>query len=70
MKNILKAWLKKNPLTADLNDYTATVVSARSTGVNDIIDEIVSDGTELKRKTILNIVTLFNKKASSMVLSG
>ena len=70
MKNVLKAWLKKNQLTADPNDYIATVVTAGSVGVNDIIDEIINDGTELKRETILNIVTLFNNKAATMVLSG
>ncbi|HPS13694.1 MAG TPA: DNA-binding domain-containing protein [Prolixibacteraceae bacterium] len=70
MKNILKAWLKKNPLTPDPNDYTATVVSSGSVGVDQIIDEIVSDGTELKRETILNIVTRFNNKAADLALSG
>ena len=70
MKNILKAWLKKNPLTPDPNDYTATVVSSGSVGVDQIIDEIVSDGIEQKRETILNIVTRFNNKAADLALSG
>lgn len=70
MKNILRAWLKKNQLTPDPNDFTASVVSLGSVGIDQIIDEIISDGTELKRETILNVVTRFNSKAASMALSG
>ena len=70
MKNVLKAWIKKNQLTSDPNDYTAVVVSSGSANVNDIIDEIISDGSEVKRETILNIVTRFNDKAASLVLAG
>jgi hypothetical protein len=70
MKNTLKAWLKKNQLTPDPNDYTASVVSNGSIGVDQIIDEIINDGIELKRETLLSAVTRFNSKAASMVLSG
>ena len=70
MKNTLKAWLKKNQLTSDPNDYSATVVSSGSVNIDDIIDEIINDGSELKKETILSVVTRFNSKAASMVLSG
>lgn len=70
MKNVLKAWLKKNQLTPDPNDYTASVVSNGSVGVDQIIAEIVTDGIELKSETILNALNRFNSKAASMVLSG
>jgi hypothetical protein len=70
MKNVLKAWLKKNQLTPDPNDYTASVVSNGSVGVDQIIAEIVADGIELKSETILNALNRFNSKAASMVLSG
>ena len=39
-------------------------------GVDDIVDEIIKDGTELKRDTIINIVNRFNDKAASLVVSG
>jgi hypothetical protein len=70
MKNILKAWLKKNQLTPDPNDYTASVVSNGSVGVDQIIKEIIADGIELKSDTILNALTRFNSKAASLALSG
>ncbi len=70
MNNILKARLKKNQLTSDPNDYMASVASSGSVGVDKLIDEIISDGIELKRSTILNIITHFNNKASQKVLSG
>lgn len=70
MKNTLKAWLKKNMLTPDPNDYIATVSSNGSVGIENIIDEIMREGTEHKRETILNIVTRFNRKSADLVLSG
>lgn len=70
MKNVLKAWLKKNQLTSDPNDYTASVVSNGSVGVDQIINEIIADGIELRSETILNALNRFNSKAASMVLSG
>lgn len=70
MKHTLKAWLRKNQLTEDPNDYTATVLSAGKVNIDDIIDEIENDGTELKRETIRNIISLFNNKVTQMALSG
>lgn len=70
MKNILKAWLRKNQLTTDPNDYTATVAGNGSVGIEDIVDEIIKEGTELKRDTIINIVNRFNDKAAALVVSG
>jgi hypothetical protein len=70
MKNVLKAWLKKNQLTPDPNDYTASVVSNGSVGADQIIAEIIADGIEIKSETILNAINRFNSKAASMVLSG
>jgi len=70
MKNILKAWLRKNNLTPDPNDYTATVAGNGSVGIEDIVDDIIKDGIELKRDTILNIVSRFNDKAAELAVSG
>lgn len=70
MKKVLKAWLKKNQLTPDPNDFTASAVSNGSVSVSNIIDELVSEGMEVKRETVLDIVTRFNRKSADLVLSG
>lgn len=70
MKYSLKAWLRKNHLTDDPNDHVASVVSNGHVDPDDIIDEIISDGTDLKRETIKNAVNLYQNKAASLVLSG
>jgi hypothetical protein len=70
MKKTLKAWLKKNQLTPDPNDFTASVVSLGSVDVTTIIDELVNEGMEVKRETAMDIVTRFNRKAADLALSG
>jgi hypothetical protein len=70
MKKTLKAWLRKNLLTEDPNDYTASVAGNGSVGVTNIIDEMVNEGMELKRETVLDIITRYNRTAADMVLSG
>lgn len=70
MKTVLKAWLRKNQLTEDPNDYTAQVSSSGSVGVQDVIDELLKEGAELKRETIVDVITRFNRKSADMVLSG
>lgn len=70
MKKILKAWLRKNQLTADPNDYMASVVVNGSVDVEAIVDELVREGMELKRETVVDIVTRYNRKAAELVLSG
>jgi len=70
MKRTLNAWLRKNMLTEDPKDYTATVQSRGSVGVTDIVDELVNEGMEIKRETVVDIVTRFNRKAADMALSG
>ena len=70
MKRTLNAWLRKNMLTEDPKDYTATVQSRGSVGINDIVDELVNEGMEIKRETVVDIVSRFNRKAADMALSG
>ena len=70
MKRTLNAWLRKNMLTEDPKDYTATVQSLGSVGVTDIVDELVNEGMEIKRETVVDIVSRFNRKAADMALSG
>lgn len=70
MSNLLKVWLRKNNLTEDPTDYMAVVSGMGSKNLDDIIDEIMKDGTENDRSTIMGIVTRFQQKAIQMVLSG
>jgi hypothetical protein len=69
-KKLLKAWLKKNPLTEDPNDYAAVLSSNGSATEDDLIDEIMSEGIELKRDTVKSVVTRYNNKVVDKVLSG
>jgi hypothetical protein len=70
MSSLLKAWLKNNLLTEDPKDFWATVSGMGSKSLNDIVDEIMKDGTENKRETIVSIVTRFQEKAMQLVLTG
>jgi len=67
MKNILKALLRKNYLTTD---YTAQVVAKGSKGLTDIVDELLKDGLEINRETVIDIIMRFNRKSADMALSG
>jgi hypothetical protein len=70
MKNLLKAWLKKNELTPDPNDMTAIVSSAGKINKSGLIDSIMEDGIEMQRETIDDIVTRYNRKAAFYVARG
>jgi len=70
MSSLLKAWLKNNLLTEDPKDFCATVSGMGSKTLNDIVDEIMKDGTENKKETIVSIVTRFQEKAMQLVLTG
>jgi len=70
MKKILKAWLRKNALTDSPNNYTAIPESNGSKGPGDIIDQMVSEGMELKRETAIAIISRYNRTVSDMVVSG
>jgi hypothetical protein len=70
MKKTLNAWLKKNLLTEDPKDYVASVQKKGSIGISEIVDELVSEGMEIKRETVIDIISRFNRKAADLVLSG
>jgi hypothetical protein len=61
MKNVLKAWLRKNPLTADPNDFFATVSSMGSINKSGLIDALMEEGSELKRETVEDVVNRYNR---------
>lgn len=70
MNNVLKAWLRKNNLTEDPNDYSALVSTASSVGTSEIVNELVNEGMEIKRETAIDIITRFNRKSAELVVSG
>ena len=44
MKNVLKAWIRKNLLTEDPSDYLASVVVNGSVTMQDIVRELLTSG--------------------------
>jgi hypothetical protein len=70
MNNILKAWLRKNPLTPDPNDYVAVVSSMGSINKDGIISAIKEEGTELTVETLNDVVTRYNRHAARYAASG
>ncbi|MDR1459172.1 MAG: hypothetical protein LBI60_03055, partial [Bacteroidales bacterium] len=53
---VIKAWLRKNHLTADPSDYVATVESSGSVTIDDIIEELKKDGMELNPATVKDVI--------------
>jgi hypothetical protein len=70
MRTILKAWIRKNLMTDDPNDYTAVVSINGSVGMKEIVDELVNEGMEVKRETVIDILTRYNRKTAELVVSG
>lgn len=70
MRNVLKIWLKKNELTPDPNDFTAVVSSMGSVDRGGIIDAIMEEGTELKRETVTDIISRYDRLSAHFVLNG
>ncbi|MDR1097245.1 MAG: DUF4469 domain-containing protein, partial [Tannerella sp.] len=70
MSRKMKAWLKKNPLTPNENDFTILIESFGSVNLEEIIEALRADGMELKPETVLDVVTRFNKKCIDLALNG
>lgn len=70
MQITLKAWIRKNHLTEDPNDFAASVISNGSATTADIVKALVKEGMEIKPETAIDIISRFNRKASELVLSG
>ena len=63
--------LRPNAFTPDNDrDQLADVVPAGTKKDEDIADEIVAEGSEIKKETILNILSLRNKKVMAYALAG
>jgi hypothetical protein len=70
MKTILKAKLIKQPFSRESADFHAQIVDNRTFVIEDIIDELLKENTELDAKMIFNIVCAFNRKVIELVASG
>ena len=68
MNKFLKVWIRKNLLTP--NNYTAFVSIKGKVGMNEIVDELVNEGLEVKRETAIDILTRFNRKTAELVVAG
>lgn len=71
-ESVWKVWLKRNPLTHDIeNDYTAEVSTAGKTLRNDgIAARIVAARSELRPETILSILTMRDEIVRDTLLQG
>jgi hypothetical protein len=70
MKNILKAWLRKNELTPDPNDMTAIVSPMGKINKSGLINAVMDEGIELKRETVEDVVTRYNRMAARYAALG
>ncbi|MDR2027136.1 MAG: DUF4469 domain-containing protein [Prevotellaceae bacterium] len=70
MKNILKAMLRKNELTTDPNDYIATVSSMGKIDKSGLVDAIMDEGVEIKRETVEDVISRYNRMAASYAVRG
>lgn len=70
MKTVLKVSLKKNLHYKYSNIYDAQILDSGNMTESDIIDELLKEGIGVDKKTVLDIIALFNKKVAELVLSG
>jgi len=70
MKNILKTQLTRVSRTNNSNIYTAELIGEGNINCEDIIRKLSIDGLIPDEKMALEIISLFNRKASELVASG
>lgn len=69
--NTIKINLVKNPTrTYHLSKYIPKIESAGSLELSDIVDALIEDGLETDKESVMEIIRLFNRKTTEMVLSG
>jgi hypothetical protein len=70
-KHIWKVWLRRNHLTSAVNDCVAEVDTAGVTRtLQDIVDRIVAEGSEIKPETIMAILERANAVKLDFLLAG
>lgn len=69
--NTIKINLVKNPVrTCHLSKYNPKIESAGSLELSEIVDALIVDGLTVDKKSVLEIIRLFNGKAADLALSG
>ena len=63
-------WLVRDHLTDTPNDYLGIVDGNGRVDIDDIVDELMAEGMELKRETAIDIVSRYNRKCIDLVLTG
>lgn len=70
-KNVIKAWLADNSVTADdKTDKILIVETGHDYTLSDIIEQMHDEESGLRQETILHVVTLYNRVISDMILNG
>jgi hypothetical protein len=67
---VIKAWLRKSHLRGKSTGYFATIESAGSVGLDEIIEELQKDGLELNPATVKDVATRLNQKCTDLLLQG
>lgn len=70
MKKELKAWIADNTVTANKTDKILLLDSAGSINLDDIIDEMLKEGTGLRPETLRHAVQLYNRIVTDFILNG
>jgi hypothetical protein len=70
MKNVIKVQLRPNLLTDDLNDFLAVVVPQGHMNLENIVDELIAEGTEFARETLIDIVGRYNRMCAKYAVIG
>ena len=66
----LNVWLYDNQLTPDSNDFYGKVKSQGSLRNDDIADEMIKEGTEYKKETIVNILNRSDRIKVEKLVEG
>jgi hypothetical protein len=70
MKNTLKAWLKTDLKSKDINVFNVQLVTQGEIDCEGIIAGMCKDGSVTDYQLALDIINNFNRKAAEMVVSG
>jgi hypothetical protein len=70
MQNTIKIQLRLNPLTDDRKEYMAVALPQGHMKPADIIDELVAEGTEFARETLIDIIDRYNRLCAKYAVTG
>ena len=70
MENKLQGWLAPNTLTEDPDDQILVLKSAGTVTEDDIVKEMISEDTGLRKETLVHSVTLYNRIIARFLANG